>query len=84
MNPPFALLSPHAGRRQRHVHQNHACIDPHHWRASGALATAKHQSTAATPPSHDVYDARGVYVGSDPDQNIRFDLQRDGGVRGSN
>jgi len=33
---------------------------------------------------YDVYDARGVYVGSDPDQNIRFDLQRDGGVRGSN
>jgi hypothetical protein len=42
--------------------------------ASGALAATKQYSTA---PSHDVYDARGNYVGSDPDANIRFELQRD-------
>jgi hypothetical protein len=49
--------------------------------ASGALAATK-QKTAA--PSNDVYDARGNYVGGDPDSNIRFDLQRDGGERGRN
>jgi hypothetical protein len=37
--------------------------------ASGALAATKQHSTA---PSHDAYDARGVYVGSDPDPGIRF------------
>jgi hypothetical protein len=42
--------------------------------ASGALAAAKQYSTS---PSHDVYGARGNYVGSDPDANIRFELQRD-------
>jgi len=42
--------------------------------ASGALAATKQYSTA---PSHDVYDARGIYVGSDPDANIRFELRRD-------
>ncbi len=42
--------------------------------ASGALAAAKQYSTF---PSHDVYGARGNYVGSDPDANIRFELQRD-------
>lgn len=42
--------------------------------ASGALAATKQYSTA---PSHDVYDAHGNYVGSDPDANIRFELQRD-------
>jgi hypothetical protein len=42
--------------------------------ASGALAASKQQSSA---PRNDVYDARGVYVGSDPDANIRFELHRD-------
>jgi len=46
--------------------------------ASGALAQTRPYSTA---PSHDVYDARGVYVGSDPDANIRFQLRRDQGPR---
>jgi hypothetical protein len=44
--------------------------------ASGALAATKQHSTA---PGNDVYDARGMYVGSDPDANIRFELQRDQG-----
>ena len=43
--------------------------------ASGALAATKPQSFA---PRNDVYDARGNYVGSDPDANVRFELQRDG------
>ena len=47
--------------------------------ASVTLAATNQHSTA---PSHDVYDARGVYVGSDPDANVRFELQRDAGPRG--
>jgi len=42
--------------------------------ASGALAATKQHSVA---PNRDVYDARGVYVGSDPDANVRFELRRD-------
>jgi hypothetical protein len=42
--------------------------------ASGALAATKQQSVQ---PSHDVYDARGTYVGADPDANVRFELRRD-------
>jgi hypothetical protein len=42
--------------------------------ASGALAATAQHSTA---PSRDVYDARGTYVGSDPDANVRFELRRD-------
>jgi hypothetical protein len=41
---------------------------------SGALAATKQQSP---PPRNDAYDARGVYVGSDPDANVRFELRRD-------
>jgi hypothetical protein len=44
--------------------------------ASAALATTKQHSIA---PSHDVYDARGMYLGSDPDANVRFELHRDQG-----
>jgi hypothetical protein len=42
--------------------------------ASGALAATKQQSFH---PSHDVYDARGTSVGTDPDLNVRFELNRD-------
>jgi hypothetical protein len=42
--------------------------------ASGALAAARQQSPQ---PSHDVYDARGMYVGTDPDASVRFELRRD-------
>jgi hypothetical protein len=42
--------------------------------ASGALAATKQQSFQ---PRNDVYDARGAYVGSDPDANVRFELRRD-------
>jgi hypothetical protein len=42
--------------------------------ASGALAATKQQSFQ---PRNDVYDARGNYVGSDPDANVRFELRRD-------
>ena len=37
--------------------------------ASGALAATKKQHSAN--PAWDVYDIRGVYVGSDPDVRIR-------------
>ncbi len=40
----------------------------------GALAATKQQSFQ---PRNDVYDARGNYVGSDPDANVRFELRRD-------
>ena len=42
--------------------------------ASGVLAATKQQSFQ---PSHDVYDVRSNYVGSDPDANVRFELRRD-------
>ncbi len=41
--------------------------------ASGALAATKQNSA----PPHDVYDARGTYIGSDPDAGVRFELRRD-------
>jgi len=41
--------------------------------ASGALAATKQ----SFEPRHDVYDARGTYVGSDPDANVRLELRRD-------
>ena len=41
--------------------------------ASGALAATKQQSFA---PRDDVYE-RGIYVGTDPDANVRFELHRD-------
>ncbi len=43
--------------------------------ATGALAATKKHSIN---PSFDVYDSRGVYVGSDPDPRVRLELQRDG------
>jgi hypothetical protein len=42
--------------------------------ASGALAATKSQSI---DPSQNVYNARGAYVGTDPDTNVRFELRRD-------
>jgi hypothetical protein len=44
--------------------------------ASGALAASKQHSTN---PGWDVYNNRGVYVGSDPDPRIRSNLLRDAG-----
>jgi hypothetical protein len=41
--------------------------------ASGALAATKQQSFA---PGNDLYE-RGIYVGTDPDANVRFELHRD-------
>jgi hypothetical protein len=42
--------------------------------ASGALAATKHQGVT---PNHEMYGARGVYVGTDPDESVRFELRRD-------
>ena len=42
--------------------------------ASAALAQTRYQSVA---PNHDVYDAGGKYLGSDPDVNVRHELRRD-------
>ena len=42
--------------------------------ASGALAATKNQNVV---PSQNVYNPRGAYVGTDPDLNIRFELNRD-------
>jgi hypothetical protein len=42
--------------------------------ASGALAATTQRGTA---PNHDVYDARGMYIDSDSDANVRFELRRD-------
>jgi hypothetical protein len=48
--------------------------------ASGALAATK--KTHSVAPSHDaysVYNPSGAYVGTDPDLNVRFELNRDWG-----
>jgi hypothetical protein len=45
--------------------------------ASSALAVTKQHSVA---PSQ-VYDARGRYLGSDPDAGVRFELRRDQNAR---
>jgi hypothetical protein len=42
--------------------------------ASGALAATKTQSNVL---SQNVYNPRGAYVGTDPDLNVRFELNRD-------
>jgi len=43
--------------------------------ASGALAATKTHNIA---PSHTgAYNAAGVYVGTDPDLRVRFELNRD-------
>jgi hypothetical protein len=44
---------------------------------SGALAvtTKKHSAN----PAWDVYDSRGIYVGSDPDPRVRMELLRNQG-----
>jgi hypothetical protein len=44
--------------------------------AANVLAAPKSHSTN---PSHDVFDIRGKYVGSDPDPTVRFMLERDRG-----
>ena len=48
--------------------------------ASGALAATK---THSTGPAHaaysNVYNPAGAYVGTDPDFNVRFELNRDWG-----
>jgi hypothetical protein len=43
--------------------------------ASGALAQKR-----STNPQHDVFSITGKYLGSDPDPNVRFMLQRDHGI----
>jgi hypothetical protein len=44
--------------------------------ASGALAATKQQSIAPSD-GYTVYNPAGAYVGTDPDLNIRFELNRD-------
>jgi hypothetical protein len=45
--------------------------------ASGTLA-ATQQTHSAAPANQNVYGhPAGTYVGTDPDQNIRFELNRD-------
>ena len=47
--------------------------------ASGALAATKtHNITPNHPVYSNGYTATGEYVGTDPDLNIRFELNRDG------
>jgi hypothetical protein len=45
--------------------------------ASGALAATKTHSIAPSQDGYTVYNPAGAYVGSDPDLNIRFELNRD-------
>jgi hypothetical protein len=43
--------------------------------ASGALAATRHQH--AVSQEQNVYNPNGAYVGTDPDQAVRFELKRD-------
>ncbi len=47
--------------------------------ASGAMAATKTQSPAPIQAVHaqNVYNPADAYVGSDPDRNVRFELNRD-------
>jgi hypothetical protein len=45
--------------------------------ASGALAATKTYNTAPGRDAYTVYNPEGAYVGTDPDLNIRFELNRD-------
>jgi hypothetical protein len=45
--------------------------------ASGALAATKSNAVAAGHEVYSVYNPSGAYVGTDPDLNIRFQLNRD-------
>ncbi len=47
--------------------------------ASGALAATKTYSTLPSHNAYTVYNPAGAYVGSDPDINIRFEMNRDWG-----
>jgi hypothetical protein len=43
--------------------------------ASGALAATKSHSVA--PNAYGAYNHDAAYIGTDPDRNIRFELNRD-------
>jgi hypothetical protein len=43
--------------------------------ASGAVAVTKTNSIASS--QYNVYNPAGAYVGTDPDLNVRFELNRD-------
>ena len=45
--------------------------------ASGALAATKTHGVAPNRDTHSVDNRNGSYVGTDPDLNIRFELNRD-------
>jgi hypothetical protein len=45
--------------------------------ASGALAATKPHATAPAATTHGAYTSSGSYLGTDPDPNVRFSLQRD-------
>jgi hypothetical protein len=46
--------------------------------ASGALAATKTHTVASTHAAYTTgYSATGAYVGTDPDLNVRFELNRD-------
>jgi hypothetical protein len=48
--------------------------------ASGALAATKtHNIAPGRDVDYTVYNPAGAYVGSDPDINVRFELNRDWG-----
>jgi hypothetical protein len=47
--------------------------------ASGALAATKTHSIATSQDGYTVYNPAGAYVGTDPDLNIRFELNQDWG-----
>jgi len=47
--------------------------------ATARAMVPSNQVRHSSNPAFDVYDARGNYVGSDPDSRIRMDLLRDHG-----
>jgi hypothetical protein len=45
--------------------------------ASAALAAAKANSTSLSSVYTNVYNPSGAYIGTDPDLNVRLELNRD-------
>jgi hypothetical protein len=45
--------------------------------ASGALAATKTHNITPSQSAYTVYNPAGAYVGTDPDLNVRFELNRD-------
>jgi hypothetical protein len=64
-----------AQARAKHRRVQPQCVDrPVHFSPWGFLTNSAPEPNGCAPP---VYDNNGLYVGQDPDPNIRYQLRRD-------